>query len=328
MPKKFPTFDECYKAIPEVRKPLNFDKLWEEEIIKIKKKPLEPVSKLKLRKSLTKTSNYEIQFKGHLDNIIHGYLIIPRKLTKVPAVISVHDYWQEFNNLEEMNQTLTNNGIAHLHLYLHKEEILEEHLKNISSSDKSKKIEFLYPPYFLDTFKQPFNYDYGVFLVLDLLRAIDFIRLNNSIRHDRIGIIGRGLGANLAVFAAAFRPESVKALALERISPVWFENFIKLSSSQLAKEYQKIVLLKKSQNKNQNLYEFLNEPLFIANKIQIPTIMSVGLEDPEHPAYTAFSFFNLLNCDKSMQIFTDENQDPNQKKERETSLQFLIENLK
>ncbi|GIX41812.1 MAG: hypothetical protein KatS3mg129_1545 [Leptospiraceae bacterium] len=178
----------------------------------------------------------------------------------------------------------------------------------------------------MDTYKQPFQYDYGVFLILDLLRAIDFIRLNKSIRHDKIAILGRGLGANLATFAAAFRPESVKVLSLERIAPVWFESFIKYSNSQLAKEYQKIIQLKK--NKKQNTYHFLNEPLYIVDKINIPVLMSVGLEDPEHPAYPAFGFFNLLNCDKSIQIFTDEKQDPDQKKERETSLNFIIEYLK
>lgn len=324
MPKKYPTFDECYSAKPEFTKPNDFDKKWEEEIIKIKKKHLEPVSKLIIRKSLTKGTSYEIQYRGHQDNIIKGFLNIPRKFKKVPVVISVHDYWQEFNNLEEINYILFSEGIAHLHIYLYDKELLERYQAQKQTNDQ--KDVFPFPPLFLDTYKQPFQYDYGVFLILDLLRAIDFIRLNKSIKHDKMGILGRGLGANLAVFASAFRPESIKVLALERMVPVWFEYYIKYSNSQLAKEYQKIIQLKKS--KKLSPYEFLNEPIYIADKISIPVLMSVGMEDPEHPSLPAFGFFNLLQCDKSIQIFTDEKQDPNQKKERESSLRFIIENLK
>lgn len=326
MPKKFPTFDECYSAIPGIKKTDNFINFWEEEIIKIKKKPLEPVSKLILRKSLTKGVLYDIQYRGHQENIIEGYLNIPRKLKKVPLVITLHDYWEEFQRLEQINETLLDNGIAHLHLYLHKRDFYIQ--KQIKQNEKEEKMEYIYPPIFLDTFKQPFKYDYGVFLILDVLRSIDFIRLNKSIRHDKLGIYGRGLGANLAIFAAAFRPESIKVLSLERISPVWFEYFIKYSNSQLAKEYQKIIQLKKLKKDDPSSYYFMNDPIFIADEIKIPVLMSVGLEDQFHPAYCAFGLFNLLKCEKNIQIFTDEKQDPMQIKEREASLNFLIEYLK
>ncbi len=325
MPKKFPTFDECYSAIPKIKRPEHFLSFWEEEIIKIKKKPLEPVSKLILRKSLTKGNLYDIQFRGHQENIIEGFLNIPRKLKKVPLVISIHDYWEKFERIEEINNTLIEKGIAHLHLYLHKRDFYTQ--QNFKQNENTEKQEYKFPPIFLETFKQPFRYDYGVFLILDVLRSIDFIRLNKSIRHDKLGIYGRGLGANLAVFAAAFRPESVKVLSLERISPVWFEYYIKYSNSQLAKEYQKIIQLKKLKKDDPSSYQFMNDPIFIADDIKIPVLMSVGLEDEIHPAFCAFGFFNLLKCDKNIQIFTDEKQDPMKIKEQSASLNFLIEHL-
>lgn len=324
MAKKFLSFDECYSALPEVKKPKQLNSFWEEEILKIKKKPLEPVSKIKFKKTFAKESFYEIQYKGHLDTIIYGFFNIPRKFQKVPVVITLHDYWEEFSNLNFITSFLVSNGIAHLHLFLQDRNIMQ---KTLNMDINSKKNEFLYPALFLDTFKQPYSYDYGVFLILDILRAIDFIRLNKSISHEKIGILGRGLGANLAIFAAYYKQESIKVIALERPSLFWIETFVKYSQSQLAKEYSKILQLKKQKQKDTEVLTFYNEPLYFAQEINIPLIMSVGLEDQIHPAYSAFGFFNLYKGEKSMQIFTDENQDPENKKERKANLEFLVENL-
>ncbi|MFN3603308.1 MAG: acetylxylan esterase [Leptonema sp. (in: bacteria)] len=325
MAKKFPTFDDCYSAMPKIKEPAKLYSFWEEEIIKIKKKPLEPVSKIKFKKTFARESFYEIQFRGHLDTIIYGFLSIPRKFHKVPVVITLHDYWEEFKNLNAITHFLFSKGIAHLHLFLQDRQILEEKLK--FQMDLKKKNEFLYPPLFLDIFKQPFSYDYGVFLILNVLRAIDFVRLNKSIRHDQIGILGRGLGCNLAIFAAFYKSESIKVLALERPSLIWIESFVKYSTSQLSKEFQKIIQLKKQKYKVSEVIEFYNDPIYLAGKVNIPMIMSIGLEDPLNPAYSAFGFFNLYRGEKSMQIFTEESLDPNQEKERNTSLKFLTEYL-
>ncbi|MCS7205888.1 MAG: acetylxylan esterase [Leptospiraceae bacterium] len=325
MAKKFPSFDECYHAKPVIEMPENFDTFWEEEILKLKKRPLEPIQKLRLKTNIAKESFYDIQFRGHLDNYIQGYLILPRKLKKVPLIITLHDYWKEFTLLNEMNQMISSQNIAHLHLYLQPQEILQQ--IHEEEKDDPKK-EFLFPTLFLDAYKQSTSHDYGVFLVLDVLRSIDFIRLNKNIEHTKVGILGRGLGANLAIFAAALRPESIKVLALERPSLVWMEYFIKYSHSQLSKEYQKILQSKKQKVKKIiDSHSIYNDALLVANKIKVPTLISVGMEDEEHPSYCAFGFFNSIQTDKYMQVFTDEKQDPDQRKERTKSLEFLIERL-
>ncbi len=326
MAKKLPTFDDCYSALPKITTPKQFDSFWEEQILKIKKKPLEPVTKIKFKKSFAKESFFEIQYNGHLDHLIHGFMNVPRKFHKVPIVITLHDYWEEFHQLNQITNFLYSKGIAHMHIFLQEKRILSQNSGSSAESDKEKK-EFLYPTLFLDTYKQPFSYDYGVFLILDILRAIDFIRLNKSIRHDKVGILGRGLGCNLAIFAAFYKSESIKVLALERPSLVWIEAFLKYSQSQLSKEYQKILQLKKQKQKGVELYEFYNDPIYLAQEIHLPMLMSVGLQDPIHPAIAAFGFFNLYRGEKSMQIFTDEALDPNHEKERKASLEFLAQEL-
>lgn len=327
MPKKFPTFDQCYQAVPDVIKPANFDIFWEEEIQRIKKRPLEPQQKLRIKTSIAKESYYDIQFRGHQDTFIQGYLTLPRKFKKVPLLITLHDYWENLSHLEMVHEKLVSHGIAHLHLYLQSREQLLQKPADDRQNTQNTKSEFVYPPLFLETYRQS-SQDYGVFLILDVLRAIDFIRLNKDIQHTEVGILGRGLGAGLAVFAAAFRPESVKVLALERPSLVWIEQFLKWSSSQLALEYQKIVQHRKQKwKRTEEVYAIYSDAIFVAGKIKIPVLMSIGLEDPLHPAYCGFGLFNIIRSEKSMQIFTDENQDPQQRKERTRSIEFIVEHL-
>lgn len=325
MAKRLPTFDECYSALPKITVPKQFYIFWEEQILKLKKKPLEPVTKIKFKKSFAKESFFEIQYNGHLNKLVHGFINIPRKFQKVPIVITLHNYWEEFPQLNQITNFLYSKGIAHMHIYLQDKNLLTKY-GQFPTETKEKK-EFLYPALFLNTYKQPYAYDYGVFLILDILRAIDFIRLNKHIRHDRIGILGRGLGCNLAIFAAYYKSESVRALALERPSLVWIDAFVKYSQSQLSKEYQKILQLKKQKQKGIEVFEFYNDPIYFAQEIQVPMLMSVGLQDTLHPAFAAFGFFNLYRGEKSMQVFTEETLDPNQEKERKASLDFLAQEL-
>ncbi len=322
MKKKYPSFDNCYNAIPSLPVFENFDTLWDELILNIKKRPLEPVTKLKFKKTFAKETLYEIQIKGHSDLPIHGFLNIPRRISKVPVVLTLSDYWEDLENLENITVFLSHKGIAHLHIYLFNKKQALEYQKNQMSSNK--KDTFSFPPLFLETFQKNPKDDYSIFLILDIIRAIDFVRLNKNLRHDRLGILGRGLGANLGIFAAAFRPESVKALALERPSLCWIESFLEYSESQIAKEYHRIL---KSRVFKEKKGKLLNEPLYVVDKIKIPVMMSIQMDDPIHPAYPAFGFFNLLKCEKSMQIFTEDSRQDQIKIEREKNLKFLIEVL-
>lgn len=49
---------------------------------------------------------------------------------------------------------------------------------------------------------------------LDAIRVVDYVRLQESIDPNRIGVIGRGFGASLAVFAAGLYQDRVHAVSL------------------------------------------------------------------------------------------------------------------
>lgn len=317
-----PGFDECYQARPEPIIPSQFQSFWNSVILSLKKVPLEPQLKLRLKRSIARESLNDIQFRSQNDTIISGFLNVPRKLKRVPTVITFHDYLSDFDRINEsFTEPLSSAGIAHLYIKMRGHEKL-----SLNFANKPKEAVSL-PTLFLAQQGIPFEQSYGVSLVLDALRAVDFLRLNKNINHSAIGILGRGLGCVPAMFAAAFKPESIKALSLERPGPVWHDEWQQLSQSPLSSEWNEWTKGRTVQKKE--LKERLKylDPLYLTSEIQCPVLMSTGLEDLIHPALPGFGLFNLLRTEKAMQIFTDEEQDPHQKKEHKQQVEFLIETL-
>jgi cephalosporin-C deacetylase-like acetyl esterase len=282
--------------------------------------------KLRLKRSFARESLNDVQFRSHNDTILSGYLNVPRKLKRVPAVITFHDYLSDFDRVNEsITDPLSQAGIAHLYLKLRHHENLSMPAARLRG--RGKDTGNTIPTLFLDQQGQPFERNYGVAVILDALRAVDFLRLNRNINHTAIGMLGRGLGCVPALFAAAFKPESIRALGLERPGPVWHEQWLQLSQSPLAQEWNEWMKGRSSQKKDLREKMKLIDPVYLSSDIGCTILMSTGLEDAEHPALPAFGLFNLLRTEKAMQIFTDEAQDPDHKKERQQQTDFLIEAL-
>jgi cephalosporin-C deacetylase-like acetyl esterase len=319
-----PGFDECYQARPELNRPAQFQTFWNTLILSLKKVPLEPQLKLRLKRTFARESLHDVQFRSHNDTVISGHLTIPRKLKRVPAVITFHDYLSDFERVNEsITDPLSQAGIAHLKLTMRGHENLTDSGKQIRSKDGAGT----QATFFLDQQGQPFERSYGVAIILDALRAVDFLRLNRHINHTAIGLLGRGLGCIQALFTAAFKPESIKALGLERPGPVWHEEWLQLSQSPLAREWNEWLKGRSAQKKELRESMKQIDPVYLAGEISSPVFMSTGLEDAEHPALPGFGLFNLLRTEKAMQIFTDEAQDTDHRLEHQKQVEFLIETL-
>jgi len=326
MAVRHPGFDECYQALPQLTAPGQFQSFWNSVILSLKKVPLEPQLKLRLKRTFARETLNDIQFRSHNDTFISGFLNVPRKLKRVPAVITFHDYLSDFQHIKDtITDPLSQAGIAHLYLKMRGHEDPSVIYRPSRSKDQANQPK----TFFLDQEGQPFDRTYGVSIILDALRAVDFLRLNRSINHTAIAILGRGLGCIPALFAAAFKPESIRCLALERPGPVWHTQWLQLAASPLADEWN--AWLKGRTAHKRDLRENIKQidPVYLAGELKCPVFMSTAAEDDEHPAYPAFGLFNLFPVeDKSMWFSTDQSQDPHQKKERQKHIEFLIENLK
>jgi len=307
------SFDECFQAFPKISPPKDFEEFWQNAMNNLKKTPLEPKQKIVLKKSLGWESIWEISYRSLGGKTVKGILSIPRKRGKSPAVITFHDYRGQPEVIKEFRE----NGIAHLYIDL------RDHEETIPSGPE-KRQRNLFVDYGLDYPDQ----SYLFFLYMDAVRAVDFLRINKDINSEKIGLLGRGIGSAMAVFAASQRPENIAALAIEKHAFAHLSRWITLAKTPYAEEFKSIFLnaTKGAKKLQKNLDYF--DTLAWSESIHVPVLTTVSLQDEEHPAYCGFSFFNHLKTDKSMELFTEQLTDPRFIEQRKKTVSFLIEKIK
>ena len=305
------SFDECFQAFPELNPPENLRRFWQNALDELKKIPVSPRRKLLIKKSIGMESRLEISFLGFGTHTIQAYLSIPRKRKKVPAIISFHDY----GGTNKLNSQFTESGFAHLAV------ILRGHKKTIpAASGAEMEIQATrhFDAYGLDTVEE----SYPFACILDAVRAVDLLRLEKEIDSSNIGIIGNGFGASLAVFAAVFKKENVKAIVLERPGFIWLPSWLRESGSHASMEINEYTRKSRAKSKIKKNLEFL-DPLNLTEQINIPVMTSVCMEDSVNPPLPAFGFFNRLKTEKIMELYPEESSDPEQIIQRKKSIDFI-----
>ncbi|MBX7057828.1 MAG: acetylxylan esterase [Leptospirales bacterium] len=309
------SFDECFQSFPTATPPANLRQFWEGGLAQLRRIPVDPRQKMVLSRSLGRESQNEISFASAGGQRLHGFLAIPRRRGRVPVVISFHDYQQEIDS----ERSYTQHGVAHLSFWLrgHQQEA------TVASADQAPA-----PPALLqDAGLEPPENSYLFGCFLDAVRAIDFLKLNRSIDSQRIGVVGRGLGAAMAVFAAAAMPENVKALALERPALLWSDCWLSLARSPLCSEARRLLDRSQRARSRGKRALLLFDGLNWSAAIKQPTLVQTGLDDELNPPRPAFGFFNRLQTDKTMEIFTEEPPEGPLRAERLKSLQYLSARL-
>ncbi|MEQ8352578.1 MAG: acetylxylan esterase [Leptospiraceae bacterium] len=342
MASRKPTFDDCYQALPELTPPRNLDKFWQDLILNLKRLPVEPQQKLVLKKSFGKESLSDIAFQSLGPTVIRGQLFLPRRRGKAPVVIHFPDYDEKASfpgAVKDYSRSLTEKGIALLSVNLRKPPETTRVVRTTATTTRASgshsgaatatstaAVEVPVPP-LLAMGLDPIEKSYLAHCYLDALRAVDFLRLQKGIDSGKIALLGRGLGAAMASFVAHMRKESVVGLSLERPSPAWISRWLDDSTGSMAEQIREMMRQKSGSRAKWKKSLELLDPINWAQSIQVPVLFSAGLEDRVHPPMSVFGFFNHLQTEKAMQFFTDEEQDPTGKKERLTSLDFLVEQL-
>jgi cephalosporin-C deacetylase-like acetyl esterase len=164
----------------------------------------------------------------------------------------------------------------------------------------------------------------GVYL--DAYRAIDALRLNEGLDCSVIGILGKGLGAAAAVFAAA-NSARVGALALETPSFCYLELGQNLSTGDMAEEINQYLAQhrnrKKQVKKNLSYYDALN----FSDRVQVPVLLTVGFKDTISPPSCVFALFNHLLCDKTIEVYPEKGNEAGEESQYKKSLQWIKEIL-
>jgi cephalosporin-C deacetylase len=311
-------FDRFFLHLPPLDREKDFQSFWDRSIGELKKIPMDPA----LEKNGSPPSiNYEIyntSFNGAGKYKVKGNLFLPLNSTKPKVIILIHDYNQPFEPVEETLDT----GLAYFFLQLRGHEFFSKIQKNNISNVKEDRKS---PGFMVDSIAEIQNY-YVKYIYLDVFRSVDFLRLNGIIDGSRIGIIGKGLGASAAVFAAGFS-DRIKSLVLDTPSFCYLELSQNISRSDATNEINSFLSGNQSKKKiiKRNLSYF--DSINLSDKINIPTLASVGLKDNYSSPECVFALFNHLKCEKTMEVYPEDDHSAGGKEQLKKAIQWSKEIL-
>jgi cephalosporin-C deacetylase len=176
------------------------------------------------------------------------------------------------------------------------------HVLKVKSDEIGEKPES--PGYLIENILDRETY-YIRAIYLDALRSIDMLRLMADLDCSKIGIMGKGLGAAAAIFASIYS-ERTAALVLDSPSFCNLTLSQNISTGEAAGEINGFISgdksLKKKVKQNLSYFDALN----FSDMITCPVMTVTGLRDTEAPAECVFGLFNHLLCDKTVEVYPED----------------------
>ena len=312
-------FDRFFLNLPPLDKEKDFDLFWNKSFEELKKVPIDPVIEQKGEQASEIFNTFDTTFNGAGKYKVKGTLYLPRKIDKPKVIILIHDYNQSI----KPDEKLLDPKFAFYILQLRGHEFfVKTNEKNSSNiKDEDKKV----PGFLIDNILEIKNY-YVKNIYLDIFRSIDFLRLSNKVDCSRIGLIGKGFGAAAALFAAGFS-KRIKSLVLDSPSFCYLELSQNISKSDATFEINSFLSKNKSRKKTikKNLSYF--DSINFAEKISIPVLSAVGLKDTISPPECIFALFNHLKCEKTMEVYPEDDHNAGGEDQFEKAVKWTKETL-
>ena len=303
-------FDSYFSQLPPFDREKDFESFWDRSIRELRDIPMEASVEPNKRKIRPGFNHFDVGFKGLNKSRTRGKLLVPEKADKPRVVLVFHDYFRENHYLKyELD-----NSVAYFFLELKGHDML----KYDETAEERKT-----PGYMVDNILDIENY-YVRQVYLDAYRSIDMLRLRNFLDCSSVGIIGKGFGAAMALFAA-YHSGRVKALFLDTPSFAYLPVSQNISKSDATAEINGFIEHHRTKNrqvkKNLSYFDALN----FSDKVSVPCMVSVGFKDPFAPPQCVFALFNHLLCDKTMEVYPDQGSEAGGEKQFQKSLKWMID---
>ena len=305
------SFDHYFMNLPDIDRESDFERFWDKSINEIRKIAIEPETSENSRKSTTKFKAYDISYNGFLKARIKGLLYVPRKNDRAMVIIHLHDY-NRF--IDKSIVRHLNEQVAHLFIILRGHDMIEHRTEEEQGEDRP--LGFIVENIIdLETY-------YARSVYLDIYRSIDFLRLVNFIDCSKIGIYGKGFGAAAGFFTAV---NSTRVTGIVMDSPLFCNLPLSqnISQSDTSKEINDIINIqrgKKAQiKKNLSYFDIIN----FSESLACPALFITGLNDIIAPPECVFGLFNRLQCEKSIEVYPDEANEPGGEKQKTLSMEWL-----
>jgi cephalosporin-C deacetylase len=262
------------------------DTFWKTTLTAVKATPLAPTAVQDTAKSTDKVKVYKVTFAGLKGQTIYGWYCVPAAAAKSPGVVVLPGYG---NNSIEPPTLLAESGFAALAI-------------NVLGSDVDSKT---YPSE-ADSYAKGGFADPNTFVMRGMvvagIRAVDFLAQRPEVRADRLGVAGMSQGGGLALDVAALEPRVVVAVASSPAAD--FPRMFSQARRNPASGFLTGLDAAEKAQLEQTMAYF--DPAFLAARIRIPTLISLGMKDDIVPPETAYTVKNSIPQGVAVMIQADE----------------------
>ncbi len=303
-------FDSYFSQLPPFDREKDFHAFWDRSIRELRDVPMETAVEPNKRRLKQRFKHFDVGFKGANKSRTSGILLVPEKMERPRVIIFFHDYFRPNHFLDfELDPS-----VAYFFLGLKGHDIL---------SFEEDGEERATPGYMTDNILDIESY-YVREVYLDAYRSIDMLRLRTFLDCSSIGVMGKGFGAAMALFAAAYSGR-VKALFLDTPSFIYLPVGQNISKNDAAMEINGYIERHraKSRQVKKNLTYF--DALNFADAVTCPTTVTAGFKDAFSPPRCIFALFNHMLCDKTMEVYPDQGNEAGGEKQFRKTLEWMID---
>ncbi len=286
---------KAYK--PAQTKEYDFDTFWEMRMNESNNQPLH-VEAIQRAYYVKGVEVFDVYFDGFRNSRIHAVYVKPQNMVDPKAsVVVFHGYnWNTATPLNAFKYTLQ--GIPVL--------MVDVRGQTVLSPDHNHYVNGGASGWMTQGILDPDNYYYA-YVYMDCYRAIDVMLSLENVNDTKIIVEGGSQGGALTLATASLHPKV--NLALSDIPYLChFRRAIQLYNNS---PYDEIYHYFKTQDQlhqtEERIYKTLSyvDCMNLADRIQCPILMSVGLEDMVCPPSTGFAVYNHITAPKDIRTYPE-----------------------
>lgn len=268
---------------PPMNAPDNLFTFWQESIEKLKL--IEPEYKVTpiRRQSKNKTDLYRVEMKSFGGLTVRGWLEIPKKKGKYPTLLRVPGYTENLQPLDQYDDMI----------------IFSFNTRDHGESDNTG--ERSYDMWVRGMESKEGYYYRGIFL--DCIRALDYLESRDDVIMDKLAIWGGSQGGGLS-FAIAALDQRIKLCIVDIPYMCDYPRYFAITHWDEIDNW----FAESPEHTWQLMYKTLSyfDTKYLAHKINCPVLMGIGLQDDTCPPSTSFMTYNLIESEKTFDIYKTE----------------------
>jgi cephalosporin-C deacetylase-like acetyl esterase len=268
---------------PPMDPPEDLMEFWENSIRDLAKVSPKPKLSLIERQGKTETDLFEVEIQSFGGLTVRGWLEVPVKKGKYPVILRVPGYTEDLQPIDRYDDMI----------------VFSFNTRDHGFSDNTGERSY---DMWVRGMESKENYYYrGIFL--DCIKAIDYLESRDDTDMEKLAIWGGSQGGGLS-FAIAALDQRVKLCVADIPYMCDYPRYFAITHWDELDHWF-------SENPSHSwglMYETLRyfDTKYMAKMITCPVLMGIGLQDDVCPPSTSFMTYNLIESEKSYDIYKTE----------------------